>query len=135
MIKFIKGYNKNVPSWQTCLANFNESVINGGLIKHYCLGFFVSHDAHTIPEVQSVLKDLNQNDAHIYMNVTTDGGSFGRHKDTVNVFFWQAQGRTKWEFDNGLEYTLEPGDLIFVPRETYHNVIPLEPRIGISMSI
>lgn len=135
MIKFIKGYNPQVPSWQTCLENFNQSVLDDELIKHNCLGFFVSHSAHKIQEVKNVLNDLNLTEAHLYMNITLHGGTFGRHNDNIDVFFWQVQGKTKWVFDDGTEYLLEPGDLIFVPEGVYHNVIPLGPRIGISMSL
>lgn len=135
MIKFIEGYNPQVPSWQTCLENFNQSVLDDELIKHNCLGFFVSHSAHKIQEVKNVLNDLNLTEAHLYMNITLHGGTFGRHNDNIDVFFWQVQGKTKWVFDDGTEYLLEPGDLIFVPEGVYHNVIPLGPRIGISMSL
>jgi len=69
------------------------------------------------------------------MNITAHGGSNGNHFDQDDVYFWQAQGRTRWQFDSGYEYLLEPGDLIFVPAGVYHNVIPLGPRIGISMSL
>lgn len=134
-VEFIKSYNKNIPSWETCLENFNTSVVNNGLIKHNCLGFFVSHDAHNINEVKTVLADLKLTVAHLYMNITIHGGSFGKHKDEDTVFFWQAQGKTKWQFENNYEYLLEPGDLIIVSAQTYHNVIPLGPRIGISMSL
>ena len=49
----------------------------------------------------------------------------------MDVYFWQIQGSTKWEFDS-LSYILNPGDLIYVPRGVYHSVFPLTPRVGIS---
>ena len=133
--QYIKAYNCTVPSWSDCLNNFNDSVINNDIIKHRCFGFFVSHRAHTIPEVQTVLTDLKLRVAHLYINVTTHGGSFGRHQDGDDVYFWQVQGNTLWTVDDTDEYLLEPGDLIIVPKHTYHNVTPLGPRVGISMSI
>jgi mannose-6-phosphate isomerase-like protein (cupin superfamily) len=134
-IEFKKSYNTNVPTWDSCLSNFNQSVIDNDIIKHKCFGFFVSHQAHLISEVQHVLSDLQLRVAHLYMNITVHGGSFGRHQDSDNVFFWQAQGQTIWSFDDNTEYLLEPGDLIIVPKHTYHNVTPLGPRVGISMSL
>ena len=53
-IEFKKSYNANVPTWDVCLNNFNQSVIDNDIIKHKCFGFFVSHRAHLIPEVQNV---------------------------------------------------------------------------------
>jgi ribosomal protein L16 Arg81 hydroxylase len=134
-IKFIKSYNKNTPSWETCLENFDKSVLENDLIKYNGMGYFVSHRAHTINQVRLVLEDLKLTSAHLYMNITAHGGSNGNHVDQDDVYFWQAQGRTRWQFDGGYEYLLEPGDLIFVPADVYHNVIPLGPRIGISMSL
>lgn len=134
-IEFKKSYNTNVPTWDICLNNFNQSVVNNDIIKHKCFGFFVSHRAHLIPEVQNVLSDLQLKIAHLYMNITVHGGSFGRHQDGDDVFFWQVQGQTVWSFDDNTEYLLEPGDLIIVPKHTYHNVTPLGPRVGISMSL
>lgn len=135
MVEFRKGYNTDVPSWETCLNNFNQSVLDNDIIKHRCFGFFVSHRAHTIPEVQTVLDDLALRVAHLYINVTTHGGSFGRHQDGDDVYFWQVQGSTMWTVDHYGEYILEPGDLIVVPKYTYHDVKPLGPRVGISMSV
>jgi ribosomal protein L16 Arg81 hydroxylase len=69
----------------------------------------------------------------LYLNICVSE-TFGRHKDSMDVYFWQIQGSTRWEFDN-INYVLAPGDLIYVPKETYHNVVPLGPRAGISMSL
>lgn len=133
MIKLTKNFDKKVPSWETILKNFNYSVLNNELIKHNSFGFFVSHNAKIIPEVKSVLKKLKLKEAHLYFNICISN-TFGKHKDSMDVYFWQVQGSTKWEFDN-ISYVLKPGDLIHVKKETYHNVIPLGPRAGISMSL
>ena len=133
-IKLIKQYNLNCPSWDTLLNNFNNSVNNKNQIKHNCLGFFFSDEAHTIPEVKKMLNNLNLVIAHLYLNITENGDTYGRHCDTVDVYHWQVQGRTNWKFDD-VKYILEPGDLIIIPKGVYHNVQPLSPRAGISMSI
>ena len=133
-IKLIKNYNNKVPSWDSLLKNFNNSVINKNNIKHNCLGFFVSHNANEIEEVKEVLKDLKLIEAHLYLNITTHGKTFGKHTDVDDVYFWQVKGQTEWIIKDN-KYLLDIGDLIIVPKFIEHNVIPLTPRAGISMSL
>jgi len=132
--KYTKGYNLKVLEWQTLLNNFNQSVLSGNMIKHNPLGFFVSHDAHFIPELKNVLDDLKCSIAHLYFNITLNGKTFGRHNDTMDVWFWNCQGQTKWIMEDNKSFVLNPGDLIYVSKNTYHEVVPLSPRAGISMS-
>jgi ribosomal protein L16 Arg81 hydroxylase len=131
---FKKNYNKNILSWDILLNNFNESIIKGNFIKHNPVGFFVSHDAHNIPELKKILKDLNCKIAHLYFNITTTSKTFGKHKDSMDVWFWNCQGKIKWIIEDKKEIVLNPGDLIYVKKHVYHEVIPLTPRAGISMS-
>ena len=134
LIKVTKNFNTNTPSWESILNNFNYSVIYKNEIKFNPVSFFVSHDAHLIDEVKNVLAALNLKYAHLYLNLAVEKNTFRRHKDEDDVWFWQAQGITKWEFDNE-KHILEPGDLIYVPKHIYHDVTPLTPRAGISMSL
>lgn len=129
-----RKFNLNCPSWQNILINLNDSVNNNKDIKHNCLGFFFSDEANKIQEVQKVLEELKLNNAHLYINITENGGTYGRHNDVIDVYYWQVQGKTIWKFDND-EYAINSGDLIIVPKGIYHDVIPLGPRVGISMSI
>lgn len=133
-VELKKNFNFNVPSWEEILDNFNESVIKKEDIRGNDFGFFVSHDAHRIPLVKKVLNSLDLNEAHLYMNIAVLGGSFGKHKDEVDVYYWQVQGKTVWDVEGLGENILEPGDLIFIPRGVFHHVKPLTPRAGISMS-
>lgn len=136
-INLIKKYNLNVPSWTLLLLNLNNSINTKKLIKYNTKtlnGFFVSHNADEITDVKKVLKNLNLTIAHLYINIIPSSEGFGRHKDNVDVWFWQCQGISKWMFDENKEYILEPGDLIYVSKGIYHNVVSLTPRAGISMS-
>jgi mannose-6-phosphate isomerase-like protein (cupin superfamily) len=130
----IKNYNSNVLTWEECLINFNESVLNEENIKHNPLGFFVSHSANKIERLKPILDDLKLTVAHLYFNVSTQKQNFGPHRDVDDVYFWQCQGITRWTIENKDVYILEPGDLITVPKNTLHNVEALTPRVGISMS-
>ena len=130
---FIREYNMNVLSWTEAFLNYDNSVKNNKHIKFNYPGFFVSHEGQEIEKVKDVLNHLECTSAHLYFNVTTKVESFGRHKDTVDVWFWQCQGVTKWILDND-EVILNPGDLIYIPKGVYHTVVPLSPRLGVSMS-
>ena len=134
MTTFYNRYDTAVLGWQELFANFNESVANNEDVRHQLLGFFVSHSAHKIGKVKQLMDALGCDTAHLYFNVSLHGGSYGRHNDEVDVYFWQCQGSTKWVMDD-CEYVLEPGDMIYIPRGIYHNVIPLTPRAGISMGV
>ena len=38
--KLERNFNKEVPSWQSLLENYNWSLVNKKLVKHICPGFF-----------------------------------------------------------------------------------------------
>ena len=133
-VNFIKGFELNTPSWDELLFNLNYSHLNQEEIKNSSPGFFVAHNAYKIPRVQYVLQKLKLKEAHLYINILQNSSTFGEHKDTMDVWFWQVKGVTKWVIENKEEYTLEEGDLIYIPKGILHNVIPLGSRAGISMS-
>jgi mannose-6-phosphate isomerase-like protein (cupin superfamily) len=132
MFKLERNFNKEVPSWQSLLENYNWSLINKKKTKHICPGFFVSHDAHLIKEVNVSLKKLKCKIAHLYIN-TCIGPTYGKHKDDVDVYFWQVQGISEWIINNQI-ILLSSGDLLIVKKDIYHEVVPKTPRAGISMS-
>tara|TARA_B100000085_G_scaffold273908_1_gene289920 strand:+ start:121 stop:570 length:450 start_codon:yes stop_codon:yes gene_type:complete len=134
-VKYIKGYNPNIPTWSEIIENLNTSWSNGGFIKNITPGFFVCHQAQQIEKVRIVLKDLECKYAHSYINVLQSSRTFGEHNDTMDVNFWQGEGITKWIINGDKEYLLYPGDLIMVPKGIDHNVKPLTPRFGISFSV
>ena len=59
--------------------------------------------------------------------------TYGKHKDNIDVYFWQVQGISEWII-NEEHILLNPSDLLFVEKGVYHEVIPKTPRAGISMS-
>lgn len=130
---FKREYNLDVVDWTETFLNYDKSVHLGKLIKFNYPGFFVSHEGHEIDKVKNVLKDLECNYAHLYFNISTKAETFGKHKDTIDVYYWQCQGVTEWTVEDKT-VILNPGDLIYVPSGMYHSVLPLSPRLGISMS-
>jgi mannose-6-phosphate isomerase-like protein (cupin superfamily) len=130
--KVERSFNKSVPSWQSILENYNWSLVNDKFTKHVSPGFFVSLDAHLMDEVKESLEKLNCKTAHLYIN-TCLGPTYGKHKDDIDVYFWQVQGIAEWIVGKD-RIILSPGDLITVKKNVYHEVIPKTPRAGISMS-
>ncbi len=132
--KFTKNFEFNTPSWDEIIIDLDFSYSKKELVKNISPGFWVCHNAWRIPRIQYILKKLKLKHAHLYMNLLGNTPTFGPHSDPVDVWFWQVKGSTKWIIEDKEEYLLEEGDLIYVPKNTLHNVIPLGPRAGISMS-
>jgi len=128
-----RGYNNNTLSWEESFYNLNDSICKNELVKIRG-GFFVSHNAQRINCVQDVLNDLECKVAHLYIGIDVTNHGFGNHNDDVDVWFWQNKGVSKWDFNNGDSYTLDEGDLIYVPKGVYHKVSSVVARFGISMS-
>tara|TARA_Y100000114_G_scaffold59471_1_gene54417 strand:- start:1279 stop:1689 length:411 start_codon:yes stop_codon:yes gene_type:complete len=128
-----RAYNTQVVDWTEALTSFDKSVLTNKEIKFNYPGFFVSHEGHEIPKIKKVLTDLDCNSAHLYFNITIKAETFGKHKDTVDVYYWQCQGMTRWMIEDR-DVVLNPGDLMYVPMGVYHSVSPLTPRLGVSMS-
>jgi len=129
-----RGYNNNTISWKEAFSNFNDSISKKEFIKNI-EGFFVSHNAERISLVQDVLNDLECRVAHLYIGIDVTNPGFGNHVDEDDVWFWQNKGISRWDFNNGDSYTLNEGDLIYVPKGVYHKVSTIEARFGISMSL
>jgi mannose-6-phosphate isomerase-like protein (cupin superfamily) len=134
MVKYIKQFNLDTPSWDDLLFELNKSSEAGEFIRNISPGFFVSHFSMRIPKVKVVLNELNLTQAHSYINIMTTSETFGTHKDKDDVYFWQVKGKSKWTIMESTEYVLDEGDLIYVPAGIIHNVTPLSVRAGISMS-
>jgi mannose-6-phosphate isomerase-like protein (cupin superfamily) len=140
--KVYKNYTTALPSWQTILEDLELNLIDGSEVKHLDNLGFVTHRGERIPSVDILRRtihalhpDKSECTAHIYISLLTSSRTFGRHKDDTDVFFIQALGMTKWVIEeNGEhEYILSPGDMIFIPKEHWHNPTPLSPRVGISI--
>ena len=134
MVEIKKGFNLDTPTWSELLWELNYSQFHKERMIVKQPGFFVTHHAYRIPRVTKVLEDLNLSSAHLFFNLFQNTPAFDSHKDKMDVWYWQVKGFTKWILHNGeQEWILKEGDLIHVPKEVYHQVIPLGVRAGISM--
>jgi mannose-6-phosphate isomerase-like protein (cupin superfamily) len=53
------------------------------------------------------------------------------HHDPHDIFYWQILGTSFWKVDNDITYTLNPGDLLYLPLENSHEVWCDGPRAGL----
>jgi hypothetical protein len=56
---------------------------------------------------------------HVYLSFSGECGTFGRHKDSCDVFIVQSIGEVSYRFDDGSTYKLTPGDSIYIMTPSY----------------
>jgi len=98
--------------------------------------FFLMEDYYpgTIGDTfEAVSKDSGVKVMHMYTSFGGNSMTFGRHYDPVDVLLVQAKGSTTYQCDDDT-YTLNPGDSLFIPKESYHNPIVSGPRVTLSFS-
>ena len=145
--KFVKNYIKSDLSWEKVIYNIDTNIEQKYLVKSLKNCGIVIHNIFDVPQVNLVLDEIKKNNnnvsqtffsAHMYISLSKESETFGKHKDDSDVWFWQCIGKTKWEVfesNNIHTYTLEPGDFIYISRNTFHKVTPLSPRVGISFGM
>ena len=141
--KFYPDYIKKeeLPSWEDIILDLNLNIQRGDFIKELPKMGFVTHKGHRIESVNNIrnkiveLTSNNDIESHIYISLLSNSDNFGRHKDTMDVYFILALGNMKWviEDEETLEFNLKPGDMIFIPKGLYHTPITNTPRVGISI--
>jgi ribosomal protein L16 Arg81 hydroxylase len=110
-----------------------------------------------IKELESIFPN-NQITAHIYSGFTKKSKSLGSlHRDPMDVLYLQVLGNVEWSMwqANKIQYyedstktildkeeadllyssLFKPGNMIWVPREEYHLVKPINSRLGVSFGI
>jgi len=98
--------------------------------------FFLIKDYYpgTIGETfQEVNKDCGVKVMHTYVSFGDYSMTFGNHNDDLNVLLVQAKGSTSYICDEN-NYTLNPGDSLFIPKGFNHNPVITGPRVTLSFS-
>ena len=143
--KFLKDYMTSNLSWEKVIHNIDLNIQKKYLVKSFDDYGIVIHNIFDIEEVSLILEKIKNNNlscknlsAHMYISLSERSKTFGKHKDTSDVWFWQCIGKTKWEIfesDTIYSYILKQGDFIYVPRGMFHKTTPLSPRVGISFGV
>lgn len=92
----------------------------------------------------------NEISLQAFVGFTNDSESHSIHRDAMDVLYLQVIGNINWsiwesnssedaiEPDEGFcifKKTLVPGDMIWIPRGTFHFIEPLTPRVGFSFGV
>jgi hypothetical protein len=106
-----------------------------------------------LKEMRDVFQPRNVISLVMFCGMTDQSRSFDIHCDDMDVFYVQVEGEITWQIweplDNARssklthenarlvsEQFMEPGDAVWVPRYTYHQVIPhAAPRVGYSFGV
>lgn len=150
-----KNIFTNLPSWE----NFFNHISDGIQVKDHGGGNFGSKEVvgkvnfwsrltmtledpsvkyyKNLEEYINKLKtfqDYNFQGSFCAISITVNEPTTGIHHDPVDVFYLQCIGDVKWKIykDQEQEYTLSPGDVIYVPSGVTHEVVSLSPRASIS---
>ena len=91
--------------------------------------------------------------AHVFFGITDRHTTFGIHRDTMHVLYMQLLGKVDWQIhkpkkesiiaDNLIPESskmierkiLNPGDVVWNPKGTYHHSKPIGTRMGISFGV
>lgn len=65
------------------------------------------------------------------IKISLSNRKVSKHNDAVDVFYWQIIGQSFWKIDENNVYTLNPGDLFYLPSENSHEVWCYSPRAGL----
>lgn len=159
---FYKGYWNNVPSWKeflTCIFEEIQSDIvlqtqGGSSQAEKPVGnVVIANDVYFSPQIthmdyfstmSTFLKDFRDTNG-IGFGVSGPKVSVGprvvhAHSDQWDAFTLQCQGTTIWTISypkDGYteDFYMEPGDFLFFPKETMHELYCKEPRAGIVFNL
>tara|TARA_R100001086_G_scaffold64993_1_gene30253 strand:+ start:243 stop:689 length:447 start_codon:yes stop_codon:yes gene_type:complete len=99
---------------------------------------FRVHDVHIDPYFKGLFDFLEQNynpekikKTLMFFLSFTVGCKSTIHKDPLDVYIIGAHGITVYICD-GVEYRVEPGDMLYIPKNMTHTAVSLSPRIILS---
>jgi len=148
-----KGLFDNTPEWQSFIDHIQYATFQpdeGVREVHQTYGYAhwwyqltatIDHSHRTIPQAQTnmeVIQKVNPNISTSFsiVSFTTREPSTNLHNDPTDVFYWQCIGTVNWMIGgdraNRVAYELNPGDVIYVPKGTWHEILAKTPRAAIS---
>jgi hypothetical protein len=140
-----EGHQEESDEWHTI---HNGTVAKSGYYFH--VREATSRGEFTFfPECKDVVNFFNEvydektNGGGTFLNIVGNGMMVPTHVDDVDSVFWQCQGSTIWQVflnkddqGRGVEpiqtVTVEPGDIIVVPRGVFHGLNPHVSRAAIA---
>lgn len=97
----------------------------------------IDHKVKKLTNLHSMLNNLSSTCSGYFgaVSLTTKEPTTGKHSDPVDVIYCQFIGSVVWSVyidGSKKDFTLSPGDIIYVPKFTDHEVLSLSPRAAIS---
>jgi mannose-6-phosphate isomerase-like protein (cupin superfamily) len=121
-----------------------------GLLQIWGYFTMFAENPTDVPEIMvniDSLKDKIESDyqdtlrsSFAILNLSNAENVTNRHNDLTHNFYVQCIGSVIWKIYDSIssveykEYTLEPGDAIFVPAGVSHEVVALMPRAAITVA-
>ena len=155
----IKDFCKDTPSWQEFIDYIDESsrvtdsqmpdkpgeydlsldaVIKGNIMIKQSFYFYLVQHRHlgkTEEISNSLVRDLQAPGglSSLYINFSSNINNIPSHKDALDNFYWQCMGSTEWMCQDKV-YSVEPGDMVYIPANSYHAVNFSMPRAAIGFA-
>lgn len=153
----IKDFYKDVPSWDDFIKYIHDSsheesslpnplpkydldlggkAIGNVLIKQNFYFYIpASKDIGNSGDIVKGFASINPDFSliNLYINLSNKIDNVPSHKDSRDNFYWQCQGSVEWNA-NGNTFMVDPGDLVYIPANTYHAVNFFGPRAAVGFS-
>jgi mannose-6-phosphate isomerase-like protein (cupin superfamily) len=158
-IVVLKGFCTEVPSWQEFIDYIDESsrvtdskmpdepneydlslgaTIKGNvMVKQSFYFYLVQHKqmGKTEEIADALINILNAPGglSSFYVNFSSNINNISSHKDALDNFYWQCIGSTEWMCQDKV-YSVSPGDMVYIPANSYHAVNFSMPRAAIGFA-
>ena len=135
----------DLPAWSNFISLINSSKLRGelDLRRKFYMRVPIKDDPDLlqlltgVAKLRALLAARLEKDVSVlnaYINIATEEERWPSHADDEDSLFIQCEGSVTWYLDDG-EYTLNPGDAIYFPGGTMHEVVALTPRAAIILGI
>ena len=149
-ILILKDFNKDVPSWDEFIDYLNVTsnitpdersepghYVKGSVMSKEHFYYYMSSHGYlgkTSKEIETNMSKAFKvpgGISGVFINFSSNIINVREHSDPQDNFYWQCIGSTDWVFDDK-SYTVDPGDIVFVPSYAKHAVNFSMPRAAIS---
>jgi len=121
-------------SWADVIDKLNHEVQNE-TAQNKGTGWVLTNNyrPNTLQKAYDEVTDKPDADMHLFVSLTSDSPTYGKHKDLDDVLIVQAIGEMKYLIqDRWIKLT--PGEYVEIPKGVYHTPVVLTPRVTLSFS-
>ena len=122
---------KENPDWNA--MTLKEIILHHGATNTIaCHGDYIPYNM--IPLSNHMEKCYRTKHMHQYTSFNIESNTLGYHNDTVDVIIVPIIGEMGYRVDGLGEIKMKPGDILYIPKYTFHEPILYEPRATLSFS-